>query len=175
MKISRGKKGFTLIELMIVVAIIGILAAVAIPAFLKFIKRSKTSEALANIRKLFDGSVSYYDADHTTRTGIVVAPQFPIAEGPQPVLTAVSSIKIDSSVWTDETWEALNFAISDPHYFCYQYNSLGTSNHSIFTASAFGDLDDDSTYSTFVRAGSISNATGDVAGWAGVWQANELE
>jgi len=40
----NNKKGFTLIELMIVVAIIGILAAVAIPAFLNYIARSKTSE-----------------------------------------------------------------------------------------------------------------------------------
>ena len=42
---TQSEKGFTLIELMIVVAIIAILAAVAIPAFSKYIRRAKTSEA----------------------------------------------------------------------------------------------------------------------------------
>ena len=41
----QNRKGFTLIELMIGVAIIGILAAVAVPGFMKYIKDSKTSEA----------------------------------------------------------------------------------------------------------------------------------
>ena len=56
----KGKKGFTLIELMIVVAIIGILAAIAIPNFLKFQAKSKQSEAKTNLGAIYTGQIAYY-------------------------------------------------------------------------------------------------------------------
>lgn len=56
----REKKGFTLIELMIVVAIIGILAAIAIPNFLKFQAKAKQSEAKNNLSAIFTAEVSYF-------------------------------------------------------------------------------------------------------------------
>src|SRR5450759_2823638 len=55
----RSKKGFTLIELMIVVAIIGILAAIAIPNFLRFQAKSKQSEAKGNLGGIFTAEVAY--------------------------------------------------------------------------------------------------------------------
>jgi type IV pilus assembly protein PilA len=57
---KKGKKGFTLIELMIVVAIIGILAAIAIPNFLKFQAKSKMSEAKTNLGAIYTGQLSYF-------------------------------------------------------------------------------------------------------------------
>jgi len=56
----RSRKGFTLIELMIVVAIIGILAAIAIPNFLRFQARSRTTEAKTNLGAIFTAEISYY-------------------------------------------------------------------------------------------------------------------
>ncbi len=56
----RSKKGFTLIELMIVVAIIGILAAIAIPNFMRFQARSRTTEARTNLGAIYTGEVAFF-------------------------------------------------------------------------------------------------------------------
>ena len=59
-KLQQSKKGFTLIELMIVVAIIGILAAIAIPNFLRFQAKSKQSEAKTNLGGIFTAEIAYF-------------------------------------------------------------------------------------------------------------------
>jgi type IV pilus assembly protein PilA len=56
----RKNRGFTLIELMIVVAIIGILAAIAIPNFIKFQAKSKQSEAKTNLKSIFTAQKAFY-------------------------------------------------------------------------------------------------------------------
>lgn len=65
--VSRASRGFTLIELMIVVAILGILAAIAIPALTKYMRRSKTSEARVQIAKVFDAASAYFSEEHVER------------------------------------------------------------------------------------------------------------
>jgi prepilin-type N-terminal cleavage/methylation domain-containing protein len=57
---KRGQKGFTLIELMIVIAIIGILAAIAIPQFTKYRARAHNSQALSDMRNLKTDLEGFY-------------------------------------------------------------------------------------------------------------------
>ena len=59
LKSLRSSKGFTLIELMIVVAIIGILAAIAIPNFLQYQLKSKQSEAKVNLGAIKTSEVAF--------------------------------------------------------------------------------------------------------------------
>ncbi len=61
----RHRQGFTLIELMIVVAIIGMLAAIAIPSFLRFQLRSKAAEGKTNLATIARSQESYYAASGT--------------------------------------------------------------------------------------------------------------
>lgn len=59
-----GIKGFTLIELMIAVAIIGILAAIAIPSYLNFQAKTKRTEVKTNLGAIHGAQVSYYSENN---------------------------------------------------------------------------------------------------------------
>ncbi|MSP73131.1 MAG: prepilin-type N-terminal cleavage/methylation domain-containing protein [Myxococcales bacterium] len=186
------RRGFTLIEMMIVVAILGILAAIAIPAFVKYVRRSKTTEALMNLRKIFDGSVTYFENEHANRLGARIPMQFPgqgnLAPGETPGRNACCGQPSGGAVvdkclpenerdaWDHVTWQALSFGVDDPHYFWYNYVSTGVGVSSSFTARAHGNLncDDNNVFSTFERVG-VGSPTGGVVGGAGIFSRNEVE
>src|SRR5207244_5228464 len=64
----QGGNVFTLIELMIVVAIIGILAAIAIPNFMTYQAKSRQSEAKVNLGGVFTTATSYFAENNTFST-----------------------------------------------------------------------------------------------------------
>lgn len=165
MRIRNSDKGFTLIELMIVVAILAILAVVAVPAFIKYMRRAKTTEAIDEIDKIYKGAALYYTTPHVNSTGTKLDCQFPTNQGLTPVNGTCCSTsglggpdannddRCDSSpnTWNTDTWSALNFQISDEHYFVYGFDASGTLSTAGFTATANGDLDCDTVMSTFQR------------------------
>jgi len=72
MRITKAQ-GFTLIELMIVVAIIGILAAIAIPNFLQYQLKAKTAEAKTNVQAIKTGMIAI-NAERSCSPSITAAP-----------------------------------------------------------------------------------------------------
>jgi prepilin-type N-terminal cleavage/methylation domain-containing protein len=72
-KLSTKRAGFTLVEIMIVVAIIALLAAIAVPGFLRARKRSQATKILNDLR-MIDAAVDQYAIENGRKTGDTVAP-----------------------------------------------------------------------------------------------------
>jgi prepilin-type N-terminal cleavage/methylation domain-containing protein len=70
--INKRRGGFTLVEIMIVVAIIALLAAIAVPGFLRARKRSQASRILNDLR-MIDSAVDQYAIETNRKTGDAVA------------------------------------------------------------------------------------------------------
>ena len=148
-----NRKGFTLIELMIVVAIIGILAVVAIPGYMAYIASSKTSEAKDNLKGIADGASAYFQAVHDAKGDGMVSfgQQYPHCtsdllsldpttnvealaacngtETPLGTVTTASTIGIKSSpedykaTFAQEPWAYAKFVITKPFFYHYRYAS----------------------------------------------------
>jgi prepilin-type N-terminal cleavage/methylation domain-containing protein len=75
MKTKKNKKGFTLAELLIVVAIIAVLVAIAIPVFTSQLEKSREATDIANVRSAYAEVVTNYLTNNDSNTSIAVQAQ----------------------------------------------------------------------------------------------------
>ncbi len=143
---------------------VGILAAVAIPAFIKYIRKSKTVEATEALDRLKLGAKVYYQADHYSKRGKLQPKRFPPSEAKwwPPVPCCKQPDKkcsaVGGSAWDQSPWRALHFKMDSPHYYQYRFISAGKGKGATFIAEALGDLDCDGEYSNFKIKGHIDSA-----------------
>ncbi|MEE8558663.1 MAG: prepilin-type N-terminal cleavage/methylation domain-containing protein, partial [Myxococcota bacterium] len=140
----KSREGFTLIELMIVVAIIGILAAIAIPNFLRFQLRSKAGEGKVNLAAIRTAEEGYF-AEFGTYIQALASP----------AAWAGGAAAVRKVPWLDaavapNNFGTLGWAPEGDVYFQYQVNAgptgllaAGATGNNFYTAEAQSDLDGD--------------------------------
>jgi prepilin-type N-terminal cleavage/methylation domain-containing protein len=151
---TRTQSGFTLIELMIVVAIIGILAMVAIPAFMEYMRKGKRTEADLAMNRLAKSAKAYYVENQRYPSG---------TEGPLPDADSCNNAG-KTFLPTDTNWGQagpfldLEFTMEEKHRFDYKYTGVDTGVS--YQAIAHADLDCDTKGGTQVQVDGAVDANG---------------
>jgi len=170
----RSSRAFTLVELMIVVAIIGLLAALAIYGVRRYMTNSKTAEARQAIgaiskgaRAAFDGEVwDDSDTEVLDAKGTSTQASHKLCDDAAAVPAALPTgekYQSEDADWdADKGWSCLRFSISGPQYFRYDYtpNEAGDEFDIVADAKLGGEDDDTMTLSLAgaVQGGSVTIA-----------------
>jgi type IV pilus assembly protein PilA len=180
-KVLNKKSGFTLIELMIVVAILGILAAIAIPAFVTYVRRSKSSEAVTQIDQMFKLAASYYNPSEKVNAATMGASQMVHCTVENGVSSLAPTPKKEERAYTGgfNATTGLGFGAGYTYY-QYSLDSVGDgcdrlpSATQLYTMRATGNLDGDAVQSTFEQAAS-NNGNNELYRSRGFYVVNETE